>query len=166
MHVTWYGSRFDLPMVNSKLILFGEPPLPHIPHIDGWKISKYKLKIHSNRLASVQEFLGLPTSKTPVKGGEWLKAMAGDRTALKYIVSHCKADVNVLEEAYLKLRPLINNHPRVGDKGTCYNCGSKQLQSRGPYVNRSQTPKVRIQCQGCGTWDTRRINAKGEVIPR
>src|SRR5688572_12339900 len=32
---TWYGARFDVPFLNSRLIYHGEPPLQPTPHVDG-----------------------------------------------------------------------------------------------------------------------------------
>lgn len=153
--VTWYGARFDVPFLNSRLLVHGLKPLPNIPHIDGWRVAKYKLKLHSNRLASVSAFLGLD-DKTPVVGPAWIKAIAGDKTSLNYIYAHCKTDVEVLEQAYQRLKPLVKDHPNhrllQGADECCPVCGAVgKLQRRGEQVSRSRVYQ-RYQCRTCGAW--------------
>ncbi len=159
--VTWYGARFDVPFINSRRIHHGLTPLPPIPHIDGWRIAKYKLRMNSNRLASVSSFLDV-SSKTPLDGPTWIKASAGDKKALNYIIKHNVQDVIVLEEVYNKIKPLITSGPNVsllsGDekprtKGQqkCPICSAESLQKRG--VNVTTTGfRQRFQCQKCGGW--------------
>jgi hypothetical protein len=89
---------------------------------------------------------------------QWIRAMAGDRKAMKSIVDHNYKDVLVLEEVYLRLRPLAKNHPNLAlmagkmqDK-TCKFCGSNKLQSRGMYYAKRQK-YPRWMCRACGAWD-------------
>lgn len=154
MWVTWYGSRFDVPYLNSRLLYHGEDPLPPIPHIDGWRVARWKMKLNSNRLQSVTQFLGLE-EKTPILPQMWIDAMAGDRRAIRYVVEHCLQDVVVLEQVYERIKPLITDHPNVnmvtGTPRACPVCGSISIQKRGwnvAKVRRSQ----RYHCQACGAW--------------
>lgn len=161
MWVTWYGKGFDDKFVNTRVLDAKLKPLPPVPHVDLYFTAKHRLKLSSNRLASVQDFLQLPTSKTPLTKRIWRKAQAGHVPSIRYIVDHCQKDVMVLEEAYERLKPLIRSHPRVGDLGTCPTCGSSRLQRRGSYVRRNrelrrQVIEWRVQCQGCGSWATQR----------
>lgn len=148
-----YASRFDVPYLNSRLLHHGLAPMPKTPLIDTWRVAKYGLRLNSNRLQTVCEFLGLE-DKTPIKGPHWVKAMAGNKSSLKYIVDHCIQDVLVLEQAYIKLRPLIPNHPNVNIitdvKDGCPTCGSRKLHKRGMTYTRV-FKKQRYQCQECGT---------------
>ena len=157
--VTWYGARFDVPFVNTRLIGHGLPPMPPVPHIDGWRIAKYKLKMNSNRLASVSGFLNVE-EKTPLNGPIWIKASAGDKKSLDYIVEHNIQDVIVLEQVYHRIRPLITSGPNVSllqnmesAKGVnaCPICASLRLQKRG-LTSTATTRKQRYQCQDCGGW--------------
>lgn len=160
--VTWYGSRFDVPFVNSRLIHHGYAPLPPIPHIDGWRIAREKMALHSNRLASVSSFLGLE-EKTPLDGPTWIKASAGNKKALDYVVKHNIQDVIVLQQAFEKIRPLITSGPNLSllktgtkardeDGQGCPICGSiGQLQRRGTSVT-AVGMRQRYQCQKCGGW--------------
>ncbi len=162
--VTWYGQRFDVPYVNSRLVLYGHAPMPPIPHIDGWRVAREKMKLHSNRLASVSSFLSLD-EKTKLDGPKWIKAGCGDQKALDYVKEHNVQDVIVLEEVYRKIRPLITNGPnlsllmaedRTANPDRCPICTSVRLQKRG--ISITQTGRrQRYQCSDCGGW------SKGKV---
>ncbi len=152
----WYSARFDLPMIRTKLLKWGEPPLAPIPHVDLWRTARYKLKLHSNRLQVVQELLGTKHSKTPIHFDDWLRAAVGNEKALARVREHCRLDVVVLEEVFHKLRPLIADEPNrglfTGEVGlTCQSCGSSKVQSRGVYRSLARTYQ-RYQCQDCGKW--------------
>jgi len=154
--ITWYGQRFDVPFLNTRLTAYSLKPLPPVPHIDGWRIAREKLKLHSNRLASVSSFLDIE-EKTPLNGPIWIKASAGDPSALKYVIKHCKQDVLVLEQAFERIRQLATSGPNIGiiqgkNVSACPRCGEEgQLQSRGTRTTVSQV-YPRFQCQSCGAW--------------
>lgn len=152
--LTWYGKRFDVPFVNSRLIQHGLPPLPPIPHIDGWMVARSKLKLHSNRLASVCAFLGLE-EKTPINQHIWVRATAGHLPSIRYVIEHCRQDVAVLEQCYEPLRPLIDQHPNRsladGWEDGCPACGSKRVTRQGTRLSKTRT-YPRFQCQNCGMW--------------
>lgn len=161
--ITHYGTYFDVPMINSRLLSQGEKPLPNVPHIDTWKTSRYKLKIHSNRLASIADFFDLD-QKTPIRTKLWRKAMHGHKGSLKYINAHCRQDVVVLEQVYNKLKPLMTNHPNLallgGKPHSCPICGEdRKLQNRGFHVTRTNVYR-RVQCQNCGGWSRYRTCEK------
>lgn len=152
--LTWFGTYYDIPFINSRLLYHRLPVLPAShPHIDGWRTAKNRLKLRNNRLNTVQDFLGLENEKNAVKGPEWIRAMTGDKKALKYITDHCKRDVLVLEEAYNVLRPLIVDHPYrdVGKDQVCPICGEAELQKRGYHLTKTRKYQ-RYQCQNCGSW--------------
>lgn len=154
--VTWYGQRFDVPFVNSRLVFHGYSPLPPIPHVDLWRVSRFQLHIHSNRLASASAFLGLE-DKTRLDGPTWIRAAAGHRPSIAYVKDHCIQDIEVLAQAYEKMRPLILNGPNVGiiltgDRDRCPNCGGPR-QRRGFRVT-PMGKKQRFQCVKCGGWST------------
>ncbi len=154
MLIGWYSSRFDYPYLQSRLIFHKLPILPPIQHVDGWRIAKYKMKLNSNRLASVTAFLGLE-DKTALSGPIWVRAAAGHRDSIQYVVEHCLQDVVVLEQVYQRIKPLMTNHPGLGvmaEKSfACPICGSEQVQKRGFHMTRTRKYQ-RWQCQGCGGW--------------
>lgn len=157
--ITYNGIRFDQRFLNSRMYKAGLPPLPPVAHVDLLYTMRSKFCLHSNRLASVQEFLDLEDAKTPIKMDIWVKAMQGSPTALRYIVEHCKQDVLVLEQAYTIMRAYMLRHPRVNGYGPCPTCGEDKLQKRGFSVVRPplKNRKQRFQCTACGGWTTQAI---------
>lgn len=158
--VTHYGTRFDVPMIQTRLLKHGLKPMPPVPHVDTWRIAKYRLKLHSNRLASVSQIFGL-ADKTALNGPIWLRAMAGHKPSIKYVVEHCVQDVYVLEQAYEKIRCLSPDPPNMNlvdpvERG-CPKCGEASLQARGYAISRTRTYQ-RFQCTSCGGW------AKGPAV--
>ncbi len=106
--VTYYGTRFDIPYLNTRLIMYGERPLQRLRHIDLYFTAKFKLKLHSNKLAVVCETLFGDTEKTRVIGNTWNQALMGDKQSMDYIVEHCQIDVAELEKVYDELKGFIN----------------------------------------------------------
>lgn len=105
---TYYGSRFDLPFINSRLLIHGERPISKIRHIDLYFTARFKLKLHSNRLAVVLETLFGKSGKTQIDFALWNRAHMGDKEALGYVEEHCIADVEELEKVFDKLRGFVN----------------------------------------------------------
>ena len=105
---TYYGSRFDIPYINTRLIMQGERPINELRHIDLYYRAKFNLKLHSNRLQVVGETLFGESQKTRVLGVVWQRAAQGDMEALKYIQEHCERDVEELEEVFDTLKGFIN----------------------------------------------------------
>ena len=157
MLVSWYGLKFDVPFLNTRLIYYGLPLIPpSIPHVDLWRTSRYRLKLHSNRLASACDFFNL-TPKTPIRGEAWVKASAGHKPSLRYVEEHCRADVLALRDAYLKLRPLVYNHPNVmlavseddDGRGNCPACGSEKWVEDATHFGPVRS-WIRMRCKDCG----------------
>lgn len=104
-----FGDYFDGPMSRSRA-LFYKLPFPEngaLQKIDTWKWAKRNLKLHSNRLEAIAEFLGVNT-KTHLDPRIWRRASRGDIQAVNYIVEHNKQDVLTLEKVYNILKPYSN----------------------------------------------------------
>ncbi len=161
--VTWYGVKFDVPFVNSRLLAHGFGPMPPIKHIDGWWVCRQNLKLSSNRLQSCSDFFDLD-DKTPLSRKIWKRASKGDKEAIDEVVEHCEADVFVLEQAYLKLRPLMHNHPNrallvsdITDKkgkpiAYCPICAAKNCMGVGPERPVKVARTQLYRCGKCGGW--------------
>lgn len=157
--LTYNGILFDRPYILAKTLAYGLEVPPNVPMIDLYFTVKSNLRISRKNLWTVQKFLNLENSKSGVDGKIWRRAAVGHEPSIKWIVKHCKDDVKVLEEAYLKLRPLVRTHYRLSrDLGHCRYCDSSRLQSRGTSVTKNKGPVRRIQCQDCSGWDTRSVN--------
>jgi uncharacterized protein YprB with RNaseH-like and TPR domain len=106
--VTYYGTGFDIPYLNTRLIIKGERPIGKLRHVDLYYTAKFKLKLNRNRLQNVEMALFGESEKTEILPGIWRRALRGDNKALKYIADHCQKDVAILERCFLKLRGFIN----------------------------------------------------------
>lgn len=155
MVISWYGDRFDIPMIRTKMLQHGLPPLMPKPSLDLWKGVRYRFKLHSNRLEAWQKYLGLPTAKTPIDFKSWLQAAHGDKKAMAEVVHHCKKDVDVLEEAFIRIRPWLDNEPArgliTGDHSGCPSCGSQSVERRGFKVAMTRAYQ-QFRCRACGRW--------------
>lgn len=153
--LTYNGKRFDVPYLYAKMIEYGIQIPPNTPHLDIYWTVKSNMALSRKSLANVSWFMKLDAEKTPVDGRDWKLAATGDEKAIKYVVDHCKADVDLLEEAYLKLRPLIRGHVRVAGYGPCRACGSKDIERRGYAMTSTKGRRIRIKCKDCGSWESR-----------
>lgn len=156
--IGWYSKRFDYAFLQTRLLGYGMNPLPtQVTHIDLWETARFKLKLFNNRLQTMQEYLGLEESKTPLKADTWVHARAGDKASLELVREHCLADVLVTKMAYQRMQPFIHNHPCLREGLTCANCGGDYLIKRGIYVTRKKHQQ-RLQCRDCGAWTLGKIN--------
>ena len=105
---TYYGTGFDIPYINTRLIIHNERPIDRLRHVDLYYVARFALKLHSNRLAVVAETLFGESDKTRVVGPIWTRAVAGNKEALDYIIEHCVIDVEVLEKVFDRLRGFVN----------------------------------------------------------
>jgi uncharacterized protein YprB with RNaseH-like and TPR domain len=151
--LTHFGTWYDIPFLNTRLLYHRLPIIPPShPHVDTWKISKNRLKLRNNRLITISEFLGTKEEKNSIKPEQWIRALGGHRASMDYIVEHCRRDVEVLEEAYMLLRPLTPNHPHMGVDGkVCPICGKAELRKEGYRLTRTRRYR-RYQCKACGAW--------------
>lgn len=153
--LTHYGTWYDIPFINTRLLYHRLPVLPaNHTHIDTWKVSRNRLKLRSNRLVTISDFMGTDEQKNSIKPEQWLRALGGHRESMDYIVEHCRRDCEVLEEVYYRIRPLVLDHPHMGGAkwGACRFCGNQTLVSRGSRLTRTRRYK-RLQCTTCGGWD-------------
>lgn len=114
MIVGWNSKLFDLPFLNARLAYFGEAPCKPQFHLDPmYHAGGGSMRIGSKKLLNVQKFfkLGEDTDggKTDIDWDTWKSAALGNPQAMKEVVGHCEADVNVLAAAYWKLLPHVAN---------------------------------------------------------
>ena len=106
--VTWYGTGFDVPYLAARLEANDERPIGKLRHVDMYYTSRSHLKLASHRLSEVTKSLFGEAERTPVVGAIWLRAGEGDPKAIQYIIDHCIADVQDLEDVFTALVPYRN----------------------------------------------------------
>lgn len=159
------GDRFDLRVLNARLVFHGLDPLPPIKTVDTLKVAKKYFRFDSNRLDYLGEFLGVGR-KIHTDYDLWLKVLLnGDKAALAAMVKYNKQDVALLEDVYLRLRPFMQTHPnrRLTDGDCCPLCGvAGKLQKRGFRLTRT-TKRQAYQCQACGGWSSGEATERTKV---
>lgn len=168
--VTHNGKKFDVKVLNTRLLKYGYPPLPKIPHADTKVIAK-RINLYSNKLGDVSKFLGGESKLENGGWNLWVEVMNGDKNARKLMTEYCKQDVEVLEQVYNGLRPLMKNselpnHNRYidGEKIVCGTCGSDHIKKNG--VRKRVTGDLQMYlCNNCGSYTQKKINSKAAATP-
>lgn len=152
--ISFNGAKFDLPKIKGEALAEGLPPLAPVTHIDLYRTIK-RFGLQSGKLAFVGPHLGLGAKIDAGGFRLWRRIEEGDATAWTEMKKYNTQDVLLTESLYLKLKPYIDDHPRLmsGAKGSCNGCGSTNVQSRG--VRRTKEFEIaRIQCMDCGAWSS------------
>jgi DNA polymerase III epsilon subunit-like protein len=148
--VAHFGSRFDIKMLNGRLLLNGLEPLPDIPHYDTCLIARKLFKLNYNSLNYLAEKLGIK-GKIENSKGLWRRCFEGNVKALKQMGIYNKQDVNVLTKVFEKLMPFIHIHPITPKEAICKNliCQSKNIILKGKGINKFGEYH-RFKCLDCG----------------
>jgi uncharacterized protein YprB with RNaseH-like and TPR domain len=106
---TWYGAKFDMPFLTTRLLINEADPLGALRHLDLYYTARFKLRLHSNRLDCVTEALYGESGKTRLNPEMRLGLRSVSPTkrnaAIEYHVEHCQIDVDELEKLFVKLAP-------------------------------------------------------------
>ena len=108
--VAWYGTMFDLPFINAKLIEYGERPMRDMLFLDPCfkaRGGRYGLKVGSSKLKNVAKWLNTPNQKPEVEWETFKLAAYGDEAALAEVVDRCDADVLVMRDIFQHIKPMI-----------------------------------------------------------
>lgn len=97
---------FDAKFLGGRLFKAGLRPREKRFHVDSMWTVRANLRI-SSKLVNVQEFAGLEDKKTPITWDDWARAGAFYGKGMDQVVSHCEADVRVLEGVYRRIIPFI-----------------------------------------------------------
>lgn len=106
--VTYNGQWFDFPFTDTRLIKYDFPVTPKVFHIDLYWWAKRKLSLHSYKLESVAQHLGVPAKLTPLNTDIWHKAQYGDKESVDYVVMHNMEDTETTAGVFQKLKGFID----------------------------------------------------------
>jgi uncharacterized protein YprB with RNaseH-like and TPR domain len=98
-HITvgYYSKGFDIPFLNTRLLVHGEQRMPQMLHIDpiwfyrGWR----GMKVRSSKMKVIAKVLNLDEQKMDVPDETWINARHGDKEAMDVICERCESDVRV-----------------------------------------------------------------------
>ena len=151
------GLKFDIPVINTRLIYHGfTEPLP-FKIVDTYQIAKKVFRFPSNSLKALANYLKLVNRKTEPEDGFnlWRRCTYGDKEALELMSDYNINDIIVLEELYTKLRPWDKLHPNVSvytdsNKITCLTCGSENLEKVNKLSYTAMSAYETYRCSDCG----------------
>lgn len=136
------GKKFDIPRINSRLLLSGYPEPSYYQQVDTKEVMKKKFGFSYNSQEFIAKIAGIKL-KDDMRFEDWVNCLEGrelDRkAAIQKMFDYNMNDVYTLEEMYLWLRPWIPSHANLGlyvdtDKDCCPNCGSTELKWQGEYA--------------------------------
>lgn len=145
--------NFDMKKMRGQFALLGiDYPKPPT-NIDIFKTVR-QMGFPSSKLDYIAQAFGIGR-KVKHPGFEmWNDALDGCPKAQRKMAKYCAGDIRLTEDVYYRLRPYIENHPRLRDRSphSCATCGSDHVTSQGW----KRTKHFRVQslkCQSCGAWD-------------
>lgn len=147
------GDRFDVPVLNARLLQLTQTPIGSKQTIDTCKLAKRNFRLAYNKLDYLGEYLGLGR-KIKTEWELWEKCYHGDPKALREMARYNRQDVTLLESIFERLLPYVKGIPRLVEatdvnQGRCPACGSANLIRDGVHrTNASTFP--RMMCQSCG----------------
>lgn len=163
------GQRFDVPAINSRMLMAGMKPYSPIRVIDTLLASKRYFRHTSNKLEWVSKYHSQNPKLTTRKFAGfdlWAQCEKKNPEAWAEMREYNMRDVVATEEYYLKIRPWMTNHPNLGayvdgEQHNCPNCGSSHVTKQGTNVTQ-QGRRQQYQCQEveCGRWS----HGKAQII--
>lgn len=155
------GTRFDVKVINSRLIIQGFKPYSPFKTIDTLTQARKIGKWDSARLDALCQACGVGRKLATTGKDLWRSCRNGDRQAFEKMRHYNSHDVRLLKPIWALLKPWASNVDfRPYQNGGCPICLSNNIQRRGSAVARSLVYQ-RLHCRDCGKWFSgERINAK------
>jgi len=101
--VTWYGSRFDFPFLNSRAAKYGLLPPVKNYRRDLWIYSRNYFKMSSNKLVVVHKFIFGESQKTMITEEIKRACTRRETWAIDFVTEHCRIDVKETEDLFYVL---------------------------------------------------------------
>lgn len=145
------ADRFDVPRLNTRLLLNESEPLGPVQSIDTLKLAKKSFGFTHNKLDHLARIFGMG-AKLKTEFSLWEDVYNGDEVALQRMLRYCKRDVVLLEQVFEKMKPYVKGLVRLQDSEgeVCPSCGGRVFHRRGYYrTNASSFPKFQCQNPDC-----------------
>jgi hypothetical protein len=155
------GDRFDIPKINSRLIVHGHPPPSQYKTVDTLKAARKVFKFDSNKLDNIGRYLSEGRKIANTGGALWRACCEdGDPKAWRTMGRYNRRDVDLLASTYERFKPWMTNHPNLNlytNAAACPTCQSNRIKRRGLTYSKSMV-RQRWQCLDCwSAWS-------GEVV--
>jgi uncharacterized protein YprB with RNaseH-like and TPR domain len=163
---------FDLPRLNSRLLLNGLEPIGPKRTIDTLKLARKHLALAYNKLDYLAEKLfGDHKLKTDFQ--LWKDCYYGNEKALAKMLRYNRKDVVLLKAVYDFLLPYVQGTPKLATpeydgQHACPHCGAlgDKLTKRGFY-HTNVSSFQQYHCSNCGKYsrDRKAVKARFDVAP-
>lgn len=112
--VTYYGKGFDIPMLNTRLLKWGQGPIDPRHHLDAYYLGKAHLLTARRSQGHLLSWLGTPEQKMSVGADVWNQVLSENtrEEAMKIMVERCESDVIGLEGFYDRVKHLARDLKR------------------------------------------------------
>ncbi len=163
--ITHNGMKFDIPRINTRLILNKFPKPSPFRQIDTLQVSRKNFGFTHNKLDAILDVFNLK-GKTGTNMQLWIDCGNGNEQALDDMLMYNENDVVILENLYHELKGWIPSHPRMysdTNGETCEVCGSNAIVSSGKYatmVNEYES----FSCNDCGAVLRKRSTKSEELV--
>ena len=105
--VTYYGKGFDFPLINTRLLRWGLPPLLRKPHIDMYYTLKSNLLTARRSQSHLLTWLDTPEKKMSVSAEDWNNVLRDPEHYMPTMKRRCESDTVGLEALYKRTRHLV-----------------------------------------------------------
>ena len=112
MWISYYGKGFDVPMIQTRLLVNGLKPLDKHLHLDMYFLLKYRLLTARKSQAHLLRLLGTNEQKMDLSPNVWNEVLSNPKKELATMRARCESDVVGLEALYDKTKHLIVNVSR------------------------------------------------------
>lgn len=160
------GDRFDLRILNSRLLVHGLEPTGPVESIDTLRIAKRSFRLSYNNLDYLGRILGVGQKVKHHGFKMWRDAYLGDEPALKKMERYNRGDVRLLEDVFERLVPHAAGIPRltISHGFACAFCGSDDVQRRG-YHTTGVHQYAKFKCNQCMRYSRTRNAATDGIRP-
>lgn len=108
----YFSKGFDIPMLNTRLLKWGQLPIDKRPHIDMYYTLKYSLLTARKSQGHLLSWMETPEEKMTVSAEEWNRILYSTESSMKTMIKRCESDVTGLEALYKKTRHLVREIKR------------------------------------------------------
>ena len=110
--VTFYGKLFDIPFIQSRLLVNGMAPLEKRHHIDLYWVVKSRTVLSRRNQAHLLNWFETPEEKMSVSPNIWANMAVKTPEKLQILRARCESDVTGLEALYEKTKHIIGEITR------------------------------------------------------
>lgn len=150
------SDKFDYPMLNSRFVFWGLPPLPKYQTDDTIKMARKQFNLPSYSLENVGNHLGVG-GKHGSHASLWSACLEGDDDKMEWgwekMRVYNERDVMLTRDVYYKLLPYckVTNVGKYYDGKVCDRCGERDYQCRGVTETATRFYR-RYRCNACTGW--------------